>query len=94
VLVVVSYCLKEEKVGWLGSWFLFFLLELLHLSFGLLDREEVGVLLERGLAKAGLLPKVGSQISVGLTESEEGSLHEVTHGLRASLSLGVHIINT
>jgi hypothetical protein len=70
------------------------LLELLHLSFGLLDGQEVGVLLERGLAKTGLLPEIWGQIGVGLADGEEGSLHEVTHGLRATLGLGVHIIDT
>ena len=39
------------------------------------------MLLEWGLAKAGLLPKVRGQVSVGLADGEEGSLHEVTHGL-------------
>jgi hypothetical protein len=67
-------------------------LELLHLSFGLLDGKEVSVFLVRGLGETGLLPQIRGEVGIGLTDGKEGSLHEVAHGLRASLGLGVHIV--
>lgn len=52
------------------------------------------MLLEGGLAKAGLLPQVRGEIGVGLTDGKESSLHEVTHGLGSTLSLGVDVMDT
>lgn len=72
------------------------LLELLDLFLGslVLEGEEVGVLLEGGLGESALSPEIGGQVSVGVADGEEGSLHEVTHSLGASLGLGVHIMDT
>jgi len=60
----------------------------------LAEREEVGVLLERPLDETVLLPKIGGQVRVGVLDREECSLDEVTHGLGASLRLGVDVLNT
>jgi len=58
------------------------------------EGEEIGVFLEGALAQATLLPQVGGEVGVGLSDSEEGGLHEVTHSLRATLGLGVNIVDT
>jgi len=72
------------------------LLELLDLFLGslVLEGKEVGVLLVGGLAKFALSPEIGGQIGIGVADGEEGSLDKVTHGLRATLGLGVHIMDT
>ena len=56
--------------------------------------EKVSVLLERGLSEGGLLPEVGGEEGVGLPESEEHGLDEVTSGPGVSAGGGVAVLDS
>ena len=62
-----------------------------------LDRllgKEVGVLLVRKRREGVLLPQLRAEVSVGVHESVEHGLDEVTHGTGVTLRTGVAIIDT
>jgi len=56
--------------------------------------QEVGVLLVRTLEELGFLPEIGSQETVGVGQSREGRLDEVTHGLGRASGLGENVVDT
>jgi len=57
-------------------------------------RQKVGEFLERRLGESSLPPQIGSQESVGLQKTLEGSLHEVSKGLGGATGRSEHIFDT
>lgn len=64
-----------------------------HLVF-LASTENITKLLQRTSDKLGLLPQVGGQVSVCVTDSDEGGLEGVLEGLGGAGRGGVNVVDT
>jgi hypothetical protein len=56
--------------------------------------QHITILLQRASLELGLLPQVGCEVSVGVSDSNEGSLESVLKGLGRTGGRGVRIRDT
>merc|ERR1711934_301383 len=76
------------------SWLVSPSLLLLNPSSAVVLRQEVGELLVGRLGEDGLLPEVGGQVTVGLSNGSVGCLGKVSQSSSGALGRGVAILNS